>query len=64
MIRFTLRLPQQQMEDLKALARKHGISFSALVREAVDDYLDEADSAVKQENASRSRSRVSQEVNA
>lgn len=77
MVRFTLRLTQQQMDDVKALARKRGISVSAVVREAVDryfiveraknavgsfhsglgdlserhdDYLDEAYSAVKEED--------------
>lgn len=77
MVRFTLRLTQQQMDAAKALARERGISVSALVRESLDrffiaeraiaaagcfhsgtgdlserhdDYLDEAYSAVKEED--------------
>jgi len=36
MVRFTLYLTEQQMRDAKALAAKQGISFSELVRRAVD----------------------------
>lgn len=36
MVRFTLRLTQQKMDEVKALAGKRGISVSAVVREALD----------------------------
>lgn len=42
-IRTTVSLPSDQLEQLQALADRHGLSLAWLIRQAVSDFLERVD---------------------